>query len=169
MFNSRLTLLLAAVGVAAPAFAQPNLKAVPLPSGDDELTRLRDQLDGPGGPDGPGFDLDWHTIDGGGATYLTGGTFELGATAGQPDAGVMTGGTFVLGGGFWHGVGGGSCYANCDNSTGNPLLTANDFQCFVNAYASNSPYANCDGSAGSPTLTANDFLCFLNAYANGCS
>ncbi|MBX3377739.1 MAG: hypothetical protein KF678_12135 [Phycisphaeraceae bacterium] len=28
-----------------------------------------------------------------------------------------------------------SCYANCDASTGNPLLTANDFQCFLNKYA----------------------------------
>jgi subtilisin-like proprotein convertase family protein len=27
-------------------------------------------------------------------------------------------------------------YANCDQSTGTPLLTANDFQCFINAYAS---------------------------------
>ena len=32
-------------------------------------------------------------------------------------------------------LGGSSCYANCDGSTGTPLLTANDFQCFANAYA----------------------------------
>jgi hypothetical protein len=58
-----------------------------------------------------------------------------------------------------------SCYANCDGSTGNPLLTANDFQCFIDKYAANDPYANCDGAGG---LTANDFQCFLNAYAAGC-
>ena len=30
-------------------------------------------------------------------------------------------------------------------------------------------YANCDGSTSSPRLTANDFQCFLNAFAAGCS
>lgn len=60
------------------------------------------------------------------------------------------------------------CAANCDGSTGSPLLTANDFQCFVNAYASGLSGANCDGSTGVPALTPNDFLCFVNAYAAGC-
>jgi hypothetical protein len=51
------------------------------------------------------FDLSWHTIDGGGAMFSTGGTFSLGGTIGQPDAGaVMTGGTFTLTGGFWAGA-----------------------------------------------------------------
>ncbi|MBX3376317.1 MAG: hypothetical protein KF678_04865 [Phycisphaeraceae bacterium] len=66
-------------------------------------------------------------------------------------------------------VGTGGCYANCDQSTGSPLLTANDFQCFLNTYAAGASYANCDGSTGSPALTANDFQCFLNKYAAGCS
>ncbi len=60
-------------------------------------------------------------------------------------------------------------YANCDNSTGTPALTANDFQCFLNSFASKSVYANCDGSTGTPPLTANDFQCFLNKFAMGCS
>ncbi len=60
------------------------------------------------------------------------------------------------------------CYANCDQSTGSPLLTANDFQCFINKFAANDPYANCDGSTGTPSLTANDFQCFINAFAAGC-
>ena len=62
-----------------------------------------------------------------------------------------------------------ACYANCDGSTGTPVLTANDFQCFADAYASGSSTANCDGSTGTPTLTANDFQCFANAFAAGCS
>jgi photosystem II stability/assembly factor-like uncharacterized protein len=57
------------------------------------------------------------------------------------------------------------CYANCDGSTGTQLLTANDFACFLNAYAAGQSYADCDGVGG---LTANDFSCFLNAYAGGC-
>jgi hypothetical protein len=61
-----------------------------------------------------------------------------------------------------------TCYANCDASTAAPLLTANDFQCFLNTFAAAAPYANCDGSTSLPALTANDFQCFLNAYAAGC-
>ncbi len=62
-----------------------------------------------------------------------------------------------------------ACYANCDNSTAAPILNANDFQCFLNQFASSDPRANCDGSTAVPTLNANDFQCFLNAFASGCS
>src|SRR6185436_13965192 len=62
-----------------------------------------------------------------------------------------------------------ACYANCDGSTSNPVLTANDFQCFLNAYAAGDSYANCDGSTNNPVLTANDFQCFLNLFAAGCT
>jgi len=48
-----------------------------------------------------GYDLDWWTVDGGGGTFSTGGTVELGGTIGQPDAGSHSGGTYALGGGFW--------------------------------------------------------------------
>jgi YVTN family beta-propeller protein len=58
------------------------------------------------------------------------------------------------------------CYANCDGSTGSPVLTANDFACFLNEFAAGNSYADCDGVGG---LTANDFQCFLNSYAAGCS
>jgi hypothetical protein len=58
-----------------------------------------------------------------------------------------------------------ACYANCDQSSATPALTANDFACFLNSFAAGEPYANCDGVGG---LTANDFSCFLNAYAAGC-
>ncbi len=61
-----------------------------------------------------------------------------------------------------------ACYANCDGSAASPVLTANDFQCFLIRYAANDIYANCDGSTSTPVLTANDFQCFLNAYAAGC-
>ncbi len=61
------------------------------------------------------------------------------------------------------------CYANCDGSTTIPLLSANDFQCFLNSFATASPYANCDGSTGNPPLNANDFQCFLNRFASGCT
>jgi hypothetical protein len=61
-----------------------------------------------------------------------------------------------------------NCYANCDGSAVQPFLNANDFQCFLNAFAAGNPYANCDGSTTDPVLNANDFACFLNAFAAGC-
>jgi hypothetical protein len=66
------------------------------------------------------------------------------------------------------------CYANCDGSSVPPILNANDFQCFLNAFAGSVPvgqfagYANCDGSSIAPIMNANDFQCFLNAFAAGC-
>jgi uncharacterized membrane protein len=47
------------------------------------------------------YELTWSTLDGGGATSSTGGTYSLDGTIGQPDAGTMSGGTYSLGGGFW--------------------------------------------------------------------
>lgn len=43
------------------------------------------------------------TIDGGGGTRSTGGSFAVGGTIGQPDAGVLAGSEFGLAGGFWFG------------------------------------------------------------------
>ncbi len=60
------------------------------------------------------------------------------------------------------------CYANCDASTGAPLLTAADFTCFLSKFRAGDPYANCDGSTDVPTLSATDFACFLNAFRAGC-
>ena len=46
------------------------------------------------------YNIDWHTIDGGGGTS-TGGVYSVTGTIGQPDAGAMSGGNFSLSGGFW--------------------------------------------------------------------
>jgi len=63
-----------------------------------------------------------------------------------------------------------TCYPNCDNSTPAPILSANDFTCFLNQWAAgNAAYANCDASTSPPVLNVNDFMCFLNRYAAGCS
>lgn len=49
-----------------------------------------------------GYDLSWWTVDGGGATFSTGGAYRLGGTIGQPDAGELSGGNYTLYGGFWN-------------------------------------------------------------------
>ena len=59
--------------------------------------RATDVLAQTGGP----YDLSWSSIAGGGLASA-GGSYWVGGTAGQPDAGaVLTGGAFELTGGFW--------------------------------------------------------------------
>jgi hypothetical protein len=53
---------------------------------------------------GGGYNLAWNTIDGGGWTFSTGGSYGLGGTIGQADAGVLQGGPYALVGGFWGGA-----------------------------------------------------------------
>ena len=60
---------------------------------------------------GEEFDLSWNTMDGGGVMQSTGGGFELSATIGQADAGLMTGGGFQLTAGFWFEQPPGDCNA----------------------------------------------------------
>jgi hypothetical protein len=50
-----------------------------------------------------GYDLSWWTVDGGGTTSASDGSYTLGGTAGQPDAGELSGGSYTVGGGFWGG------------------------------------------------------------------
>ena len=47
------------------------------------------------------YDLSWWTVDAGGATSLTSGSYTLSGTAGQPDAGSLSAGLYDLAGGFW--------------------------------------------------------------------
>jgi hypothetical protein len=85
------------------------------------------------------YTIDWYTIDGGGATFSTGGVFELGGTIGQPDAGAMSGGVYSLTGGFWAvaappSVLRGDC--NCDG-----LVNNFDIDPFVLAISDPAAYA----------------------------
>ena len=54
---------------------------------------------------GGGYDLTWYTVDNGGGR-LTGGSYTLAGTAGQPEPGpALTGGGYTLYSGFWPGAG----------------------------------------------------------------
>ena len=49
-----------------------------------------------------GYDLDWWTVDGGGASPSPGTGYSLGGTIGQPDAATWQGASgYTLSGGFW--------------------------------------------------------------------
>ena len=50
------------------------------------------------------YAVDWHTVDGGGEMWSTGGDYELGGTIGQADAGAMTGTTIPVDGGVLKGL-----------------------------------------------------------------
>ena len=58
------------------------------------------------------YALSWWTVDGGGATFSAGGSYNLGGSIGQADAGAMSGGGYTLNGGFWAGA------VNADNGGG---------------------------------------------------
>lgn len=64
----------------------------------------------------PMFDMDWFTVDGGGTTFHTGGSFELAGTTGQADSGVLIGGNFTLTGGFWGRVRMDECLGDADGN-----------------------------------------------------
>jgi hypothetical protein len=52
-----------------------------------------------------GYDLSWYTVDGGGATFSTGGSYSLGGSIGQPEAvGQVANLPYTLNSGFWGGV-----------------------------------------------------------------
>ena len=48
-----------------------------------------------GAQSGPGYDLSWWTVDGGGITPNDSSGYTLGGTAGQPDAAGWSGGRLV--------------------------------------------------------------------------
>ena len=109
------------------------------------------------------FTIDWHTIDGGGEIFSTGGDFELSGTIGQPDAGdTMTGGVFELTGGFWA-IGSTSstcdpCDMDCDG-----VVNANDIEPFIDLLFNNGPRCNsCTGDTnGDGDVNAADIEGFI--------
>ena len=112
------------------------------------------------------FEIDWHTIDGGGATVSTGGAFELSGTIGQPDAGRMTGAAFACEGGFWPGV---VVACNCVgdmNSDG--LRNGRDVQKLTQCLIAGGACA-CADVDGSPGLTIGDVTIFVEDLLAGAS
>ncbi len=114
------------------------------------------------------FTLNWYTFDGGGALGITGGTFELSGTIGQPDASVtpMIGGNFELVGGFWPIASGspvcrGDC--NCDGT-----VNFDDINPFVAALSGGTPCSvdNCDVN-GDGVISFSDINPFVAILSGG--
>jgi hypothetical protein len=107
------------------------------------------------------YAIDWHTVDGGGETWSTGGTYEVGGTIGQPDAGALTGtgpgGTYTLTGGFWVLP---PCWCLSDmNNDGQ--RNADDIQAFVGCMLANGANCACADLQTDGVLDMNDLDDFV--------
>ena len=107
--------------------------------------------------------ISWHTIDGGGEMFTSGGGFELSGTIGQPDAGAMIGGEFELVGGFWAIAAADSppcdpCDMNCDGG-----VDALDIEPFLDLlFGGGQPCNTCTGDVnGDGSIDALDIEPFL--------
>ena len=111
---------------------------------------------------GGGYDLSWWTIDGG-VTFATGGTFNLGGTAGQPDASnELAGGAFRLTGGFWFTP----CIISNGDVDGNSCVDDADLLTVLfnfGATGLNPADLNCDGIVDDA-----DLLTVLFNFGSGC-
>ena len=130
--------------------------------------------------------IDWHTIDGGSAV-MTGGTFELRGTAGQPDAGEVRTNAISSMGGFWS-VGYTFCLPDTTTQNapmGDPLfgvpdgiVTGADLQFFVNLWIAmdadadlttqNAPIGDPLFGVPDTFITGADLQFFVNAWFAGC-
>lgn len=100
--------------------------------------------------------IDWYTVDGGGAMFTTNGAFELSATVGQHDAGgPMCGGDFELVGGFWAIAGEPQSTGDAD---GDGDVDLDDHAQFVDCMA--GPGA--PPSPAAPSVTPHDCLCVFD-------
>lgn len=115
-----------------------------------------------GGP----FDLSWHSIDGGGVTFASGGAFTLGGTLGQFDASEpLTGGPFTLTPGFWPGATPMPCN-RVDYDIPFGVLDFSDVFFFLVAFGNMQPEADLDIPFG--VWDFSDVFAFLVEFGAGC-
>ncbi len=111
------------------------------------------------------FDLSWHTVDGGGDMFTTGGNLELSGTIGQPDANelVMTGGSYALTGGFWA-IPPCWCLADINNDG---LRNGDDIAGLVDCLVATGTNCACADVDGNPGLDINDVTAFVTDLLTG--
>ena len=112
-----------------------------------------------------GFEILWHTVDGGGGTS-SGGGFVLSGTIGQPDAGDLAGGDFVLSGGYWQPAaagdpGCGDCPTDVD---GDGDINAFDLANLLGAWGPVTPGSACLDADGNGFIEAFDLAVLLGDW-----
>ena len=110
------------------------------------------------------FVIGWHTVDGGGVMFRTGGGFELSGTVGQPDAGALSGGDFTLTAGFWFPVVPG-------DADGDGAITLHDHAVFVDCISGErvGPPDGCSSldSDVDGDIDLKDFASFQRLFSGG--
>jgi hypothetical protein len=119
----------------------------------------------------PLYNLNWYSVNGGGATKVTGTNFNLGLSVGQSAAGYVTGTNFKLGVGFWYGAGGACPITLSGDVNTNGTITSSDIIVLVNYVfkggvapmpcAANGD-VNCNGS-----VTSADIIVLVNYVFKG--
>lgn len=112
------------------------------------------------------FGLAWHSVDGGGHTFSTGGAYSLGGSAGQPEAAATpaAGGNYAVQGGFW----GPACapaaalvQAACAGTGGTTLAlgwAVNDANMGYDIHRSTAPYFTPDLATKADVTTGHVWL-----------
>ncbi len=132
-----------------------------LVGGSLSLAALRDAGIGGAAHRGAEFDLTRYTIDGGGIMRSTGGGFELSATTGQPDTGVLTAGPFELSGGFWFAL----TPTDCNEDGGVNLFDYSAFEsCLTGPAAGVATGCECFDVDRSGTVDLRDFTIAQTAF-----
>lgn len=149
------TLLIAAL--AAALYSAP-------PHGTD--ARPQDSSRASGSAAGADFDLDWHSIDGGGGVSA-GGDFELAGTIAQHDAGaLLSGGAFTLAGGFWAG-GDISTPGVLGDLTGDGMVDGADLAILLGAWGACVDCDNCPADLdGNCDVNGADLAILLGAWSS---
>lgn len=116
------------------------------------------------------YDLSWHTVDGGGATYSTAGLYSLGGTIGQPDASVLSGGAYTLRGGFWLAGASspcGPCPGDIDHDC---TVSLSDLTILLAHFGQGSGATPDDGDLnGDQSVDLSDLTLLLSSFGSTCS
>lgn len=112
------------------------------------------------------FEINWHTIDGGGAMQAAGGIYELSGTIGQHDAGAtaMTGGVYELNGGFWPGVPACTCLSDINHDG---ERDGRDIEYFLDCILGTGSNCACADVDANSVVDLNDLALFIDDLLAG--
>lgn len=119
------------------------------------------------------IDVDWHSVDGGGAMNSTGDVYSVSGTIGQPDATTakMSGGAYTVSGGFWVAsitqpiVGCGEIPGDTDGDDDIDLVDFAEIQlCYTGPGGTATDECGCVDSDGDGDVDLVDFAAFQIAF-----
>jgi hypothetical protein len=121
----------------------------------------------------PAFNLDWYSVNGGGATDVASTSYQMGMSLGQNAAGFVSGTAYQMGIGFWYGAAsGGACPIAMTGDVNLSLsLTSADIIYLVNfVFKGQAVPMPCEASGDvncSGTVTSADIIYMVNHVFKG--